>query len=185
MTVVNTAGMIAAGSPVNLLRNSLVLIKTRAYSADSIISFGQVNNPCISDVNIYLGNPEGSFKVPAGRYARDAFTSYGNWGMVDGAANLTYMQTVTAVLNAVAAASSPTIGAVYITDANAFWVNSPSGVNPVEIIAVAPYSVNETIIYPVAQINTGANQTAAGLFMTFIQTPAAKKGFLKWGFNLY
>ena len=177
------------GTSKNLLRNNLVLIKNRANGPHNIISFQQVNATNAAGVDIFIGQPEFTFKVPAGRYARAAFQYFGNWTWLSTTPPTTFEETVTAVLNAVAGSTTnPAIGAVYFTDAAAFWVTNPSGTNPVEIIAIAPSAVNDTIIYPVAQIGSGANQTAASAFMTFVQdqqNPVAMNYFLKWGFIPY
>ena len=196
MLAVSGAGLVASSVPV--VRNNLVLIKNRQYGLPvPIDSFGNVDAVHTGGVRIFIADPAGTAKVPAGQFARSAFQYFGSaiwtWISTLGNATISTMNNVTTVLRSVAGVitppgeaspvSGPAIGAVYATDASSFDIMTPPvSPNPVEIIAVAPCAVNCTISYTAAQINTGANQTAAGLFLTFITSPTAWAYFLKWGF---
>ena len=191
--------LVAAGKVASqyakILRNSLVLIKKRSVALPvTIVNFGQVTAANTNGVGIYIANPASPDLVPAGIYAQQAFTYFGsavaNFAM--GSNNTNGMTDVTKVLAAVGGASGPAIGVVYATDA----VSSDVATNPqppvpnsnlVEIIAVAPYSVNDDIIYPAAAL-TGLSSTqaaAAQAFVNFLASPAALPSFIKWGFIPY
>jgi len=147
------AGYVSAAADVtNLLGNDLVLIKNKNHALPvAINSFGEVTAANTAGVSIYIPQPEGDFKVPAGRYARDAFTIAGNWdSFVNNPvhfqdSNGEDIYNVRRALKLVAESGSSAIGVVYRTDA---MVN-----DNVEIIAVADQSVNDSIIYPLAPIN--------------------------------
>ena len=191
LTIVSNAGLVASSTPV--FRNNLVLIKNRAAGLPTpIISFQQVDavhTTAPNAVNIIIGNPDGIYNVPAGVYAQLSFQYFGsavwNWIFSNTGGNVTMLTNVTAVLNAVINATTPTIGAVYATDAVSSLVTSPSVQNPVEIIAVAPAPVNIKVIYPAVQIVGRPNPNGATEFVNFLQTSAAMTIFLKWGFIPY
>lgn len=174
----------------NVLRNSLVLIRKSNYTlTPPIVSFGQIDLLNPSNVSIFVADTQ-TWNTPAGFYAQQAFQYFGKWTWVEQNATITTMQNVTYVYNAVAGAGRPAVGAVYFTDAVQAEVQGTS--NPVSIIAQAPTTVNDNIIYPVAQVTTGANQAAAADFVSFVTakpnpiTPAnAMYYFLKWGFLPY
>ena len=178
-------------TPDNVVRNNLVLIKNRAQGLPApIISFGQVNETNTTRIKVYIADYQ-NYKVPAGMYAQEAFDYFGNWDNDGGAEDIaltTDMATVTVVLNTVAGLNSnypvtcPTIGAVYFTDAASFSVIGSPNPNPVEIIAVAPSTVNDKIIYAAAALKASQVSTAAQAFVDFVASADAWPFFLKWGF---
>jgi len=146
------AGYVSAANVTNLLGNDLVLIKNKNHALPvAISSFGEVTAANTAGVSIYIPQPYGNYNVPAGRYARDAFTIAGNWDNFVN--NPVHFQdpdgndifNVRRALELVAESDGPAIGVVYRTDAMAN--------DNVEIIAVADQSVNDSIIYPLAPIN--------------------------------
>jgi ABC-type molybdate transport system substrate-binding protein len=208
--MINSPGQGVGGVPfvtnsINYLGNSLVLIRNLVNTAvtDSIISFGQVD--AAHTVNVVVGqnapvtvklrfaddtysqpaNPPIGFNVPAGRYSRAAFNYFGNANFAMAAPNLANMFSVRAVLNAVAGELQvPAIGAVYFTD-----TKLPAVRNSVEIIAIAPPSINTGIIYPIALINQLALPSgernldpAVNAFYTFLLSDQGKACFFNRGF---
>jgi len=157
-------GFVTSGKEAPLLRNSLVLIRNKVNTpaTQNIISFNQVtyDNTTAKNVRIYIPEPETVggvvYEVPAGRYARRAFNYFGNWAFAGQAAHRLDDDTPAAPIFSVARArnlvagrtTSAAIGTVYFTDAmTAPWRDS------LEIIAIAPPSVNSDIIYPIAPLS--------------------------------
>jgi len=189
--VTSIPSLVTSGNVVQVLRNNLVLIKNRAAGLPvPIDSFGNVDavhTVTPGTVQIYIAATQ-TYKVPAGYYAQQAFQYFGSavWNWISTAANatITSMNTVAAVLAAVAASNNaPAIGAVYATEASSYDIMTPPVVpNPVEIIAVAPAPVNINIIYPAAPLSASPNLTAAQQFVNFLASSAAWPSFQKWGF---
>jgi molybdate transport system substrate-binding protein len=158
-------GLVDPASVRPLLENKIVLIKP-AGIATAVTGF---ENAAQAKV-IALGDPA---SVPAGQYAKEAFTSLGIWDAV--AAKASFGTNVTEVLNWVGAASADA-GVVYATDAA---VNKN-----VEIIAEAPAgSLAARVIYPVGMIAASAHSEAARLFIEFLASDAALDIFKAWGFS--
>ena len=191
--------LVTPANVVPLLRNNLVLIGNSLYTPSPapgpINSFAQVTaaNTVNQGVQVFVANPGSPYYVPAGVYAQAAFEDFdpdiwndNNNGGVANFATIATMEDVTMVLNSVINATTPppnpvaapAIGAVYATDA-------ASQNNKVKIIAIAPPTVDATIIYPVAPVNTGTNKAGATEFINFVQTPAAMTFFTNYGFFPY
>jgi molybdate transport system substrate-binding protein len=109
--------------------------------------------------------------VPAGRYAQAAFTTFGIWKELE--PHLLRGEDVRVALMWVARGEAP-LGVVYATDARA----EPR----VRIVDAFPASSHPPVIYPIAMI-AGASRAAPG-FLTFLQLPAARAVFVKYGFEL-
>jgi molybdate transport system substrate-binding protein len=150
----------------NLLQNKLVLIKkkggtTKATDFNNIQQAG----------SIALGDPA---SVPAGQYAKEAFTKLGNWNAVD-AKKPSLGTNVTEVLSWVAAGSAE-VGVVYATDA-------ASNAN-VEIITYLGDGVlSAPVIYPVAPLAKSAHPAEARLLVEFLASPEGVAVFKKFGFS--
>lgn len=165
MTALSDAGLVEAASVVPLLENKIVLIAP-ADSATTVTSFEQAADAA----TIAIGDPE---SVPAGQYAKEAFTSLGIWDAVLAKASLG--TNVTEVLNWVAAGSAE-VGVVYATDA--------ATTEEVKILAEAPEgSLAQKIIYPVGIVAASKNQEAAQLFVEFLQSSEALAIFESYGFT--
>lgn len=149
---------------VALLENKIVLIAP-ADAAPVVKGFEEAQNA----KSIAVGDPD---SVPAGQYAREAFTSLGNWDAVLKKASLG--TNVTEVLGWVSEASAD-IGVVYATDA--------ATTDTVKVIATAPEgSLKAKVIYPVAVVKGSAQPDAAAKLVAFLQTPEAVAVFEKYGF---
>jgi molybdate transport system substrate-binding protein len=150
------------------LENKLVLI-VPANSSSNISSFDDLKN---MSGNIAIGDPE---SVPAGQYAKEAFTNLGIWDSAQ--SKLSLGKDVTEVLNQVAQGSAD-CGLVYATDAKSN--------DNVKVVCEAPQgSLNTSIIYPVAPLKNTTNPDAAKAFMDFLQTKEAKDVFVEYGFTIH
>ena len=150
------------------LENKLVLI-VPVNSSSNISSFDDLKN---MSGNIAIGDPE---SVPAGQYAKEAFTNLGIWDSAQ--SKLSLGKDVTEVLNQVAQGSAD-CGLVYATDAKSN--------DNVKVVCEAPQgSLNTSIIYPVAPLKNTTNPDAANAFMDFLQTKEAKDVFVEYGFTIH
>ena len=161
--------LIKPDTRVNLLGNKLVLIApagskiasvaiSQGFDVAELAGSGRI---AIADVNA----------VPAGRYAKAALEKLGAWMAAE--RKLAQAENVRATLAFVARDETP-IGIVYETDAK---------VEPkVKIIGVFPDGSYPPITYPVAQTATTTNRNVSR-YLHFLQTPAAKAIFKKYGFS--
>jgi molybdate transport system substrate-binding protein len=150
-----------------LLENKIVLIKT-AGSTTPVTSFETIT----AATTIALGDPA---SVPAGQYAREAFTSLGIWDAALAKASLG--TNVTEVLNWVGEGSAE-VGVVYATDA--------ASSSKVEIIAEAPAgSLAQKVVYPVGIVSVSTHQKEAQLFIDFLASEEGLSVFKKYGFSSF
>ena len=157
--------LVAAGSVRPLLENKIVLIKG-AGIATAVSGFQTADLAR----TIALGDPA---SVPAGQYAKEAFTSLGIWEAVS--AKASFGTNVTEVLNWVGEGSADA-GVVYATDA--------ATTKKVEIIAEAPAgSLATKVIYPVGMIAASAHPAEAKLFIEFLASAEALAVFTAYGFS--
>jgi molybdate transport system substrate-binding protein len=110
--------------------------------------------------------------VPAGKYAKAAFTSLGVWKSLE--PRVAEAESVRAALMLVARSEAP-LGVVYGSDALA----EPQ----VRILAVFPERTHAPIVYPVARIAASKHPRAAA-FVRWLSTPAASKIFRAHGFKV-
>jgi molybdate transport system substrate-binding protein len=109
--------------------------------------------------------------VPAGLYAKAALEKLGAWKAAE--PKLAQAENVRATLAFVARGETP-LGIVYETDAK---------VEPkVKIVAAFPDNSYPPVTYPVAATADGKN-AAAGRYLTFLRSSAAKAIFEKYGFS--
>jgi molybdate transport system substrate-binding protein len=158
--------LVAAGSVQPLLENKIVLIKPKGTTT-AVTSFQTIT----AAKSIALGDPA---SVPAGQYAREAFTSLGIWDKVQ-AAKPSLGTNVTEVLNWVGQGSAD-VGVVYATDA--------VSIDTVEIIAEAPAgSLAQKVIYPVGIMTATAHPEEAQLFVDFLASAEGLAIFKSYGFS--
>jgi molybdate transport system substrate-binding protein len=67
-------------------------------------------------------------------------------------------------------------GLVYSTDAKSS--------TKVRVIAIAPESAHDPIVYPVAMIKGSRNEEAARKFIDYLANPGAQAIFQKYGFTM-
>jgi len=158
-------GLLVAGSRSDLLRNTLVLIVPRGSQLNS---FEQLARPSVR--SIALGDPA---SVPAGHYGQQTLTAL---HLLDGVrSRLVLGKDVRQVLTYVETGNADA-GMVYATDA------LKSG--KVRIVATAPDSTHDAIVYPAAAIAGGHNEAAAREFVEYLHSPAARAVFEKRGFAM-
>jgi len=163
MNALDAKGLIVKDSIVQLLQNKIVLI-VPAKSTKGISSFTDI----LKADKIAIGDPA---SVPAGQYAKEAFTNLKIWDQVSAKASLG--TDVTQVLNWVAEGSADA-GVVYATDA--------SSNDKVKVVAEAPAGSVSKIIYPVGIVKATKNEDAAKTFEEFLKSDEALKVFESYGF---
>ena len=167
MNALKDEDMIDSSTIINLLENKIVLITGVNTDASGLSSFTDILNA----QTIAVGDPE---SVPAGQYAKEAFTTLGIWDDVLAKASLG--TNVTEVLNWVAEGSAEA-GVVYATDA----ASQPK----VKVIAEAPAgSLEKPVIYPVAMLKASKHSDDAKKLLDFLTGSDAAKIFEKYGFTV-
>ncbi len=169
MDYLQERSLVASPGRVDLLGNSLVLIAPRSSG------LGKVEIGRGIDIAGLAGNGRiavaNTTAVPAGLYAKAALQSLGAWQAAE--PRLAQAENVRATLAYVARGEVP-LGIVYATDAQ---------VEPaVKTIGEFPAGSHPPIIYPVAAIGD-AKSKAAARYLHFLQTPAAKAIFERYGFT--
>ena len=164
---VDKKGLVAPDTRRDLLSNDLVLVAP----ADSRVKLGLVLGVDVAGVlgnkRIALANPDA---VPAGKYARAAFTKLGAWdGIKD---KVAAADNVRAALLLVSRGEAP-LGVVYRTDAMAD--------KGVRIVDAFPESSHPPIVYPLVRLKR-ANAAAAD-FAKYLETPEARGLFERFGFR--
>lgn len=158
-------GLIVAGTRRNVLRNTLVLIAPLGSKLDS---FQQLADPSVR--TIAVGDPA---SVPAGQYGQQVLTSLHLGDKVK--SRLVLAKDVRQVLAYVATGNADA-GIVYATDA----LTS----SKVRIVATAPESTHDPIVYPVAAVSSGHQEDAAREFVEYLNSAPAKAIFEKRGFTI-
>lgn len=158
-------GLILAGTRRTLLRNSLVLI---APPDSQLKGFEGLTDKSVR--LIALGDPA---SVPAGQYGRQTLTALHLMDKLN--AKLVMGKDVRQVLTYVETGNADA-GIVYGTDAAAS--------TRVRIVAIAPESSHEPIVYPVAVVRSSRNQEATRKFIEYLSSPDAKAIFTKRGFTI-
>lgn len=165
MDSLDKQGLLLPGTRRNLLRNTLVLIVPSGSS--QISNFKDLLEPSVKTVAI--GEPR---TVPAGKYAQEVLTHFGLYQLL--APKLVLAKDVRQVLTYVASGNADA-GIVYATDAKI--------TNQVKITATAPQDSHAPIVYPVAALKDTKNVEAAKAFVAFLNSPAARSIFEKFGFS--
>jgi molybdate transport system substrate-binding protein len=168
MDYLDGRGLIAPGTRADLLANELVLIAPRNDPVRLTIAPGFPIAAALGDRRIALARPDA---VPAGRYAKAAFTALGVWRAIEhrvaGADN------VRAALALVSRGEAP-LGVVYRTDANA----DPG----VRVVDAFPPDTHPRIVYPAAAVK-GGRVGAAKRFLDCLRAPAALAVWTRAGFR--
>ena len=163
MDDLKSKGLIAAGTRRNLLRNTLVLI---APLGSSLRDFQGLTDNSIHV--IALGDPG---NVPAGQYGRQTLVAMHLLEKLN--AKIVLAKDVRQVLTYVETGNADA-GLVYATDA----LTSTK----VRVVATAPETSHEPIIYPVAVVKGSHSEEAARKFIEYLASPAARAIFQKYGF---
>lgn len=165
MDQLESRGMLQAGSRVNLLRNTLVLIVPEGSH------IGGLNDLARSDVRlIALGDPE---SVPAGHYGRQTLEALHLWDKVS--TKLVLGKDVRQVLTYVETGNVDA-GFVYATDA----LSSKN----VRVAETVPDGIHDPIVYPMAVVRDSKNAEAGRAFAAFLRSPEAAAIFIQHGFRM-
>jgi molybdate transport system substrate-binding protein len=152
---------------INLLGNMLALIAPADSKVQVDIAPGFPLANLLKDGRLAVGDPD---HVPAGLYAKAALQALGVWPSVED--RLARGDSVRGSLAFVERGECP-LGIVYTTDAK---------IDPkVRIVGVFPQDSHPPIVYP-AGLVAGKETPAAQAFFDFLQSPAAKDVFRKYGF---
>jgi molybdate transport system substrate-binding protein len=165
MDDLESQGLLIAGTRRNLLRNSLVLIapldsKLRDFPglADGAIRLIAVGDPA---------------SVPAGQYGRQTLLALHLLDKIS--TKLVFAKDVRQVLTYVETGNADA-GLVYLSDAESS--------SKVRVVATAPESSHDAIVYPAAVVKGSHNQQPSLKFIEYLGSPAASAIFVKHGFTI-
>jgi len=158
-------GLIVAATRRNLLRNTLVLI---APPNSSLKDFQGLTGSSVRVVAI--GDPA---SVPAGQYGKQTLAALKVMDKIN--SKVVLAKDVRQVLTYVETGNADA-GLVYATDARI------SG--KVRVVATAPESTHDAIVYPVAVVKGSRSEDAARKFLEYLRTPQAQAVFVKYGFTI-
>lgn len=162
--------LVAPAQRRNLLGNTLVLVAPASSAAKvDLRKPGALAATLGAQGRLALGQTN---SVPAGKYARAALQTLGQWDGVQ--ARLAESDSVRAALMLVARGETP-LGIVYGSDAKA----EPK----VRVVAVFPADSYTPIVYPVAALRASKHPAAAD-FVRWLGTPPAQAIFQRRGFSL-
>ena len=165
MDVVEKAGLAAAGSRVDLVRNRLAVVATPEKADYVRREFARAPEAIR---RLAIGDPAA---VPAGVYARRFLEQRGLWTAYE--SRVVPTANVRAALTAVETGSADA-AIVYVTDLAA----ARTAVLALEI----PAADGPAIVYPAAVLAASRNAAGARRFLTFLREPAAAAIFRRHGF---
>jgi molybdate transport system substrate-binding protein len=166
MDYLQSHDLIEPRSRRDIVGNRLVLIAPAASPIQLTIGPGFALAPALGSGRLATGDPD---SVPVGRYAKAALMNLGVWTQVQ--ERIVRAENVRAALELVARSEAP-LGIVYRTDA--------AIEKGVRIVAEFPASSHPPIIYPAALRR--AARPAARRFLDYLQSPAARAAFDRFGF---
>jgi molybdate transport system substrate-binding protein len=167
MDYVAQRNLLAPGTRVNLLRNTLVLIAPASSKATLRIApnFGLAT--ALGADRLAMANPD---SVPAGRYGKSALEELGVWASVE--KRVARAENVRAALALVSRGEAP-FGIVYSTDAQ-----SDKGVR---IVDTFPPNSYPPIVYPAAAL-TSSKSAAARPLLDYLRSAPARATWERFGF---
>jgi molybdate transport system substrate-binding protein len=168
MDYVATRHLIRPETRVDLLGNQLVVVGGLATPPLPVPMTAAGWTAALGNGRVAVGEVK---TVPAGKYAKQALDKLGLWDTLG--PHLAPSDNVRGALNFVVRGEAP-LGIVYASDAKA----EPQ----VKVVATFPEDSHAPIVYPFA-ITTASQGDAAGQFMTYLKSDAAKTVFTKWGFT--
>ncbi|HHY27653.1 MAG TPA: molybdate ABC transporter substrate-binding protein [Desulfitobacterium dehalogenans] len=152
-------------SVVNLLGNDLVLVV--GANDTNVTSIQDLPKESVQKIGI--GTPE---SVPAGKYAKEAFTSLKLWDTLE--PKFVMAKDVTQVLNYVETGNAEA-GVVYKSDAQ--------GSTKVKVVEAFPADSHKAITYPAGIVSATKEKEAAEAFLTYLKGSDAQDIFAKYGFK--
>ena len=165
MDALARAGLIEPGTRRSLLSNALVVV-VPADSRLAPASAGDLASPAVR--RLAVAEPA---TVPAGIYAKEYLERLGLWRAL--APKIVPAENVRAVLAAVESGDVDA-GFVYRTDALV--------PRRVRVAWTVPPAEGPRISYPVAVVRGGDNPAGARRFVAWLESPAARSVFAKYGF---
>ena len=168
MDYLDSRGLIAKETRVNLLGNALVLIAPANSRIELAISPGFRLSDALMGGRLAVANTD---TVPAGRYAKAALTALKVWDSV--AKHLAEGEDVRATL-AYVARGETRLGIVYATDAGAE--------SKVRVVGTFPENTHPPILYPAALTKDARADAAA--FLAYLKGPQARAVFERAGFTV-
>ncbi|HEV8500163.1 MAG TPA: molybdate ABC transporter substrate-binding protein [Casimicrobiaceae bacterium] len=169
MDYVDARHLVAPGTRVTLLRNTLVLVAPASSTASLHIAPGFALATALGGGKLAMANPD---SVPAGKYGKAALESLGVWANVQ--ASVARAENVRAALALVSRGEAP-FGIVYSTDAAAD--------KGVRIVDTFPANTHPPIVYPAAMLAT-SKSSAARLLLDYLRSAPAATVWEKYGFGL-
>ena len=152
-------------SVVDLLGNDLVLVV--GANDTNVNSIQDLSKESVKQIGI--GTPE---SVPAGKYAKEAFTSLKLWDTLE--PKFVQAKDVTQVLNYVETGNAEA-GVVYKSDAQ--------GSTKVKVVEAFPADSHKAITYPAGIVSATKEKEAANAFLTYLKSSDAQDIFAKFGFK--
>ncbi|WP_019851400.1 molybdate ABC transporter substrate-binding protein [Desulfitobacterium sp. PCE1] len=152
-------------SVINLVGNDLVLVV--GANDTSVNSIQNLSKESVKQIGI--GTPE---SVPAGKYAKEAFTSLKLWDTL--VPKFVQAKDVTQVLNYVETGNAEA-GVVYKSDAQ--------GSTKVKVVEAFPADSHKAITYPAGIVSATKEKEAANAFLTYLKGSEAQYIFAKYGFK--
>lgn len=161
-------GLIKKDTVQKFLNNEIVLISNVKSNVKVDLSKSVDFAKILKNEKMVIGNPE---SVPAGNYAKQAFTKLGHWDKLS--KNLV---TASSVRDALAFVSrgEALLGVVFATDA-AIDKN-------VKVVSKFPASASEEVSYPIGIVKENDSAEVKKLY-DFLMSPEAKKVYKKYGFK--
>lgn len=169
MDQLQSEGLLVEGSRFNLLRNSLVLIAPRG---STLKGFEELTGKQVR--TLALGDPA---SVPAGQYGKQTLEGLHLYQALQ--SKVVLGKDVRQVLTYVETGNADA-GLVYATD--------EAISHRVQVVAIAPESLHDPIVYPMAEVkqpsNQAGNKSAVRSFLEFLRSPAARTIFERHGFRM-
>ena len=169
MDHVDTRRLLAPGTRIDLLRNTLVLIAPAASPVKLDIAPGFALAQALGAGKLAMANPD---SVPAGKYGKRALESLGVWTSVE--AQVARAENVRAALVLVARGEAP-LGIVYNTDALAE--------HGVKVVGTFPASSHPPIVYPAAVLADSKSVPSVAL-LNALRSSQAHAIWEKYGFGV-
>jgi len=161
MDAVEAQDLLREGTRTDLLTNRLVLVRPKGTSTRGLDDLG--------DGKLALADPQA---VPAGRYAKAALESLGQWQEV--LPKVVPAENVRAAL-ALVERGEAALGVVYATDARAS--------RDVEVVEVLPEDSHPPIRYPAAVLAASEHPDAES-FLVFLGSAEAREIYARHGFGM-
>lgn len=173
MDLLEEEGLVAPGTRVDLLGNSLVLVAHGAEAAPVDIGPGFDLPGLLGGGRLAMALVD---SVPAGQYGKAALESLGVWAAVE--PSVAQAENVRAALALVATGEAP-YGIVYGSDA----IADDAAEDEVTVVGTFPADSHDPIVYPAAVVAEG-DRPEARAFLDFLGSEEAGAAFAAQGFTV-